>query len=242
MDAGPIEELQGILRQLLHQSTTGHQLNVLNSERLLERVAVHRSARLAAMPGGLEGFVAQQQRRTEELAPAVATWVACLHDRTDVARDSERASSERTVALWTRGKHGKFPTGNWECVSTVPSSECQSGPSPLPDAPLCPLASGTAASPSGALTPCNSQVQGATLRGSVWDASFAVPPHLRQMDDEDDYADILPSEGEAGSGSSTGEAGGGEAGTDEGGGGSSSNDEPHDGLEEASASLASIGA
>ena len=46
MDAGPIEELQGILRQMLHQATTGHQLNILNSEGLLRRVLIRRTAQV----------------------------------------------------------------------------------------------------------------------------------------------------------------------------------------------------
>ena len=77
MDAGPIEELQGVLRQLLHQATTGSQLNVLNSETLLQRTLVHRAAQLEAMSGGLAGFVAEQARKTERLGPALQQWLSC---------------------------------------------------------------------------------------------------------------------------------------------------------------------
>lgn len=85
MDARPIEEMQGILRQLLHQATTGHQLNELNSEGLITRVATHRAAQVQTAEKGLESFAiyaikAHENDHTNRGGP-VGEWMECLLKR-----------------------------------------------------------------------------------------------------------------------------------------------------------------
>ena len=59
-----------LLRQLLHQATTGHQLNELNSESLMTRVFTHRYAQLDSRKNGLQDFVTEAAQKHTALLVA----------------------------------------------------------------------------------------------------------------------------------------------------------------------------
>ena len=92
----------GLLRQLLHQATTGHQLNELNSESLMTRVFTHRYAQLDSRKNGLQDFVTEAaQKHTAQHAELGAPLVHYMQFEISWAPDA---------------KGHVFPRGTFSCT------------------------------------------------------------------------------------------------------------------------------
>ena len=108
----------GLLRQLLHQATTGHQLNELNSESLMTRVFTHRYAQLDSRKNGLQDFVTEAaQKHTAqhaELGAPLVHYMQCLLKRETYAK--ENAGQHVEISWEPDAKGHVFPRGTFSCT------------------------------------------------------------------------------------------------------------------------------